>query len=488
MGFSSKNSLKVFIIMGMLFSCNRDVEKADVSLPISLHAPLDEAFTSMQFCKGGWPQRQWWDFFEDSQLSTLIEKAIRQNPSLKKAQAKWVSSNQYAKVVRSKLYPNLSGNYTEDWTYFGKNGFVLGFYPLPPSLSPPQSANILDLTLNFSYEFDFWGKNRMRYQAALGKVMTELAESIQAELILSSMVAFSYFEYQTHQTILGLKNKILNDLLASESLVENRNKIGLDNLFSDLDIQEKILNIRQELVDVKKNIEIDLVVLKNLVGEGPDSLISVEYTPLLMEKTLEVPENVGLELLGRRPDLIAMIWDVESKSKEIGVAQTEFYPNITLGANGGFESLQFNTLFSGDSLTGSLVPAVSLPLFTGGRLQGNLDAKTAKFNEAVYAYNDGLLNAVKEVSSELYQLKALFDQQNIQKKKILNRQEKQQLTSLRCEKGLDDLLNFYLSRIETLQQQAENAQIENYRLASMVRLIKSLGGGFMTPELPDSAP
>ncbi|NDD99808.1 hypothetical protein EB008_05920, partial [bacterium] len=71
---------------------------------------------------------------------------------------------------------------------------------------------------------------------------------------------------------------------------------------------------------------------------------------------------------------------------------------------------------------------------------------------------------------------------------ILNRQEKQQLTSLRCEKGLDDLLNFYLSRIETLQQQTENAQIENYRLASMVRLIKSLGGGFMTPELPDSAP
>lgn len=488
MSFFSKKSLRVFILMSALFSCSREVELADVSLPLTLHGPLDEAFTSLQFCKGGWPQRQWWEFFEDSQLSYLIEKAIRQNPSLKMAQAKWISSNEYAKVVRSKLYPNLSGNYKEAWTYFAKNGFVLGFYPLPPTISTPNSANIIDLTLNFSYEFDFWGKNRMRYQAAVGSAMTELAESIQAELILSTMVAFSYFEYQTNQTIFCLKNKILNDLSASAALYENRTQMGLDNLFPDLDIQKKILQLQQELTEAKKNLEIDLVVIKNLVGECPDSLIHIDYTPLLFDKTFPVPENVGLNLLGRRPDLIAMIWHVEAKSKEIGVAKTEFYPNISLGANGGFESLHFNTLLSGDSLSGILLPAVSLPLFTGGRLEGNLKNKEAEFNEAVYAYNDGLLNAVKEVSCELYQLKALFDDANYQKKKILNRQRKQELTTELYEKGVDNLLNFYLSRVETFQQQVELVHIENNRLASMVRLIKSLGGGFMTPELPDIAP
>jgi NodT family efflux transporter outer membrane factor (OMF) lipoprotein len=486
MGNLSKKYLRFFSILLLFCSCHQEVKKAEISPALTLHEPLSEAFTSIQFCKGGWPQRQWWEFFEDNQLSYLIEKAIRQNPTLQQAQAKWISSQEYAKIVRSKLFPNLTGSYEETWTYFGKNGFVLGFYPLPPTLSPPQSANIIDLSLNLSYEFDFWGKNRMRYQAALGSALMELAETIQAELVLSTMVAFAYFEFQTHQTIFCLKNKILDDLNSSLQLIVKKNQVGVDSLFPNISIDEKILTISKELVEIKKNIEIDLVVLKNLVGEGPDSLIRVELAPLLFNKTFPIPENVGLDLLGRRPDLIAMIWNTEAKSKEIGVARTEFYPNISIGANGGFETLHFNTLFSNNSLTGTLVPAVSLPLFTGGRLEGNLNNKIAQYNEAVYQYNSGLLNAVKEVSCELFQLKALFDLQETQKKKILNRKMNEDLTQQLYEKGLDNIINFYFSRMETVEQQIQNAQIENNRMASMVRLFKSLGGGFQTLKLPES--
>ncbi len=481
----SKNKLFALGLLAVCGACHKETQHPAISQPISLHQPLDEAFTSYQFCKGDWPSRQWWGFFQDSQLNFLIEKGLRENPSLKMAQAKWISTLEYAKVVKSKLYPQLNGNYVEDWTYFGKNGFVLGFYPLPPTLSPPKSANIIDLSLNFSYEFDFWGKNKQRYQAALGIAMMELAESIQAELILSTMIAYAYFEYQTHQTLLCLEKQIYNNYQSISSLLQKRVSTGIDNAFPELNIEKKLFETSQQIIEIEKSVEIDLVVLKNLVGNGPDSFLELEPVPLFSEKPLPVPENVGLDLLGRRPDLIAMIWQAEAASKEIKVAKTEFYPNITIGANGGVESLHFNTLFSSNSLTGSLMPAISLPLFTGGRLEGNLKQKIALFNEAVYNYNNGLLEAVKEVSSAIFELKAFYAQTQVQKKVVENRLDKQNLTQERVEKGLDTQLNFYYTLIETLEENIQKAKLENFRYAALVRLIKSLGGGFETQELPE---
>jgi outer membrane protein TolC len=131
------------------------------------------------------------------------------------------------------------------------------------------------------------------------------------------------------------------------------------------------------------------------------------------------------------------------------------------------------------------MPAISLPLFTGGRLEGNLKQKIALFNEAVYNYNNGLLEAVKEVSSAIFELKAFYDQTQVQKKVVENRLDKQNLTQERVEKGLDTQLNFYYTLIETLEENIQKAKLENFRYAALVRLIKSLGGGFETQELPE---
>jgi NodT family efflux transporter outer membrane factor (OMF) lipoprotein len=464
--------------------CNQDLKEAKVLPSPTLNQPLDEAYTSMQFCKGDWPTRQWWDFFADQQLSYLIEKGLRQSPTLKRVQAKFGFAQQEAKKIRSALFPSLSANYNESWSYFSKNGFVLGFYPLPSTIPLPSSANILDLSLNFSYEFDFWGKNRKKHEAALGLAMSELAQTIQAELILSSLIAFSYFQSQTSQQQIVIYEKILNLWESTKSLLIQRRDTGLDSAYDVLRIQEKIDQAQKKLLDWEKEHQIDLIVLKNLIGEDPDSLIRLTYAPTVLERPFPLPPEIGMHLLARRPDLISKIWVAESASKQIGVARTEFYPNVNLNAIGGFESLHFNTLLKGDSLMGALIPSISLPLFTGGRLEANLQSKIAFFNEAVEDYNEGLLQAVKEVATELKTLGTLYNQIEVQKNFLDTVCQKETLTLGRYSVGLDNQMEVFLNQIQVLENQSDMLTLQNYRLLSTVRLIKSLGGGFEADNVP----
>lgn len=481
-----KNSSKLFFFILYLvqFGCSQDLKEAKVLPHPTLNQPLDDAYTSMQFCKGDWPTRQWWEFFEDPQLGFLIEKGLTQSPTLKKVHAKFGYAEQEAKKARSALFPQLNANYDESWSYFSKNGFVLGFYPLPSTISLPNSANVIDLSLNFSYEFDFWGKNRKKHEAALGIAMSELAQTIQAELVLSSLIAFSYFEYQTSTKQIFIYQQILNLWDQSLDLFKKRRDLGLDSDYNLLTIQEKIEITKKKLLDYKKNREVDLIVLKNLLGEDPDSLIRLEDKSGAFDKNFPLPEQIGMTLLARRPDLMSKIWVAEAASKEIGVARTEFYPNINLNAIGGFESLHFNTLLKGSSLTGSLIPSISLPLFTGGRLKSNLQSKIALFNEAVEDYNEGLLSAVKEVAIELKTLSTLYDQILEQKKLIDTVSQKENLTQKRFNVGLDPLIQVLSDKVRVLENQSEMISIQNFRLLSMVRLIKSLGGGFEADKIP----
>jgi outer membrane protein TolC len=184
---------------------------------------------------------------------------------------------------------------------------------------------------------------------------------------------------------------------------------------------------------------------------------------------------------------MAMIWKAEAASKEIGVAKTDFYPNINLAALAGIESLQFPTLFQWSSRTGALQPAIHLPIFTGGKLSANLSSKIAKFNEAVQTYNEGLLEASKEVASELSTLYSLHAQLEMQTKLVGTRNEKELLSLERFERGLDDYLEFLVSRTEKDEEEVRRIALQNMKLLSVVRLIKSLGGGYHAEEIPSLA-
>ena len=479
--FIKKTSIFLLLLCS---GCGHQPEKASISSALSMDRTEERILSSSQFTLGQWPSREWWEIFNDAQLCDLIHTAIQNNPGLKKVQARLLYAEQEAKKVRASLFPHLGADYAENWQYFSKNGFVRDFYPVPSGITLPSTVNQIDLSLNFFYEFDFWGRNRKMYKAAVGLAKSELAERIQAELTISTLVAFAYFELQTHRQQLDLYQNSLTSWEKTSTLINEQNIAGVAGTISVLDASKEVLLARQQVSEAQNNCHIDEYVLKALLAKSPDETLEITSYPVIFNGQISLPEHLGADLLARRADLMAMIWRAEAASEEIGVAKTDFYPNINLRAFAGIESLQFPTLFSWSSRTGALQPAIHLPVFTAGKLKANLSSKIAKFNEAVESYNQGLFDATKEVATELSTLTSLYERLEMQSEVVDTRNKKQHLSHMRFTSGVDSYEKFLLAHQELLTEEIRKINLENYRLLSIVRLIKSLGGGYHCEETP----
>lgn len=476
-------------ILFIVSSCHRDIQKemASPSHALMMQTTTDKALASGYFTEGSWPETQWWRFFMDPQLDSLIEQGLQNSPTLQKAEASVKFAESNAKKIRSKLFPNLDAAVTDNWEYYSKYGFIRDFYPIQSGVVVPSKVNEIDLTLNFSYEFDFWGKNRKMFESALGLARAKRIEQSQTELVLATSIAFAYFQWQMHRAQLDFYQTWIDCQNQLQSLSKLKYQVGVDNLTAPLEQIESSNTVQQMLVNLQKELEIDLFVLKSLIGQGPDTEIQLMPISLRFERAVLLPQNIGIDLLARRPDLMAQIWRAESARQEIGVAKTEFYPNINLTAFGGVSSLSFNHLFLWDSRQGALQPAIHLPLFTGGRLEANLSEKVAAFNEAVFAYNQLLLDAVKEVASEITSLTSFSQQLEIQDTRVITQRDLLEIASARYEKGIDNYLSVLSVTENVLAQQISQVEMEKMRLFSLIRLIKSLGGGFQYEEVPTLA-
>ncbi|MBI3236250.1 MAG: TolC family protein, partial [Chlamydiales bacterium] len=202
-------------------------------------------------------------------------------------------------------------------------------------------------------------------------------------------------------------------------LANARYHVGLDSELSPLGLEKNLLAAAQLLAEVEKEIAFDRHMIKMLIGKGPDSPDLEDPLDADFKGAFSLPGQLSIDLLARRPDLQALIWKVESAGKEIGIAKTEFYPNINLSLFAGLESLAFGDLFKWVSRTGGVEPALHLPIFTAGRLRANLRSKVAFYNETVFSYNALLLKAVQEVADRLVQFQTKYEEFDIQKGIVL---------------------------------------------------------------------
>ena len=449
--------------------------------PVPLDHSTEEALAREFFEVGGWPTERWWEMFEDPQLNELIELSFKESPTLYKALAKVDEVEALARVKKAALFPTLSLEYLEQWNYFSKNGFDRSFFPIPPGSPPiPATDNQIDLTLNFNYEIDFFGKNRNLYKAALNEARSQRAEAKQAILILTTLIVQTYIELQTkliQKEILQERLDTRNQLFA---LSTSRTTYGLDPWIPSLEREQKVYEIEQSIIQLDKAIALDRHMLSVLIGVGPNQNIAPKSMTAIFEKPFPIPTNLSSDLLARRPDLTAQIWRVEAAAAEIGAAKADFYPRVNLLAFAGLESLSFDKLFLISSKQGSLIPAIHLPIFTGGKLTANLKSKVAAFNEETYRYNELLLNAARDVADQISTLIATFDVLNRQISSLETSEEQVELQYLRYRYGVNDFLKV-LERQDDLQfQRVQLFGYERDYLLAVLMLIKALGGGYHT--------
>jgi NodT family efflux transporter outer membrane factor (OMF) lipoprotein len=200
-----------------------------------------------------------------------------------------------------------------------------------------------------------------------------------------------------------------------------------------------------------------------------------------------MPSNIPAELVGHRPDVVAQRWRVEASGHEIEVAKARFYPNVNLTAFVGLQSLAFSTFNDHSSRILGVSPAISLPIFEGGRLRGNLSAQNAAYDLAVENYNQTVVDALRDIADQLSSLRWLKERMAQQVDAVNTAQAASDLVNLRYGAGLATYLQVLATENATLAQKRQLVTLESRALSLQANLSRALGGGYR-PELPVTSP
>jgi NodT family efflux transporter outer membrane factor (OMF) lipoprotein len=218
------------------------------------------------------------------------------------------------------------------------------------------------------------------------------------------------------------------------------------------------------------------------MGEGPDRGLAIERPGAAMIQAFGLPPSLAADLIGRRPDLVAARWRAEADAKRIGVAKAQFYPDINLVADIGFEALHLHNFFKVGSDIGSVGPAVTLPIFEGGRLRANLRGADADYAEAVATYDATLTQALQDVADAATSERALSERLAQSQAALAADEDAYRIAKLRYDGGLADYQSVLLAEDAVLVNRRVVVDLRARAFTLDIELVKALGGGFQVQD------
>ena len=311
-----------------------------------------------------WPGDQWWQAYGDPQLSGLIDEALQGAPDLKLAQARLAAAAAVVRGAESTQIPEVTGSaaITEEKQSYN--------YLIPPQALPRGWNDYGLATLNFSWELDFWGKNRSALAAALSDQQAARFEYAETRLLLSTSVAAAYAGLVDLYTLRDNAAETLRLREETVKLFRQRHDFGLENLASVRQVEARRASAEAELRTYDERIGLQGNAIAALLGAGPDRGLAITRPSTHFANSTGLPPNLAADLLGRRPDIIAARSRAEAAAHRIDEKKAGFYPSVNLVAFVGLQSLGVRNLTTAGSQVGSAGPAVSLPIFNTRRLQG----------------------------------------------------------------------------------------------------------------------
>jgi NodT family efflux transporter outer membrane factor (OMF) lipoprotein len=429
-----------------------------------------------------WPEQQWWKTFGDAQLDALIDEALAYNPSLDAAAARLKAAQAYTGTARSALYPQIDGAADVQYQHFSEN------WEFPPPFGGSSVFNNT-LQINASYELDFWGKNRNGVKAAVSLEQAAEAERQSARLMLTTAVAKTYIELQRLYDLRAVTMQTLEQRDAIFALTQQRLDAGIDSKAELKQAEAQLPALRGQLAQIDEALGATRNALAALLGAGPDRGLSIQRPQVLqkMAGTARLPANLPIDLLGRRPDIVASRWRVEAAQRNTEVAKAQFYPNVNLSGFIGYYSLGLDNIVRSSSEMYSVGPAIRLPIFAGGKLRANLKSKYADYDGAVANYDQTLTDALRDVADQLNALKWLQVRQREQQSALDVARSAQDLATQRYRAGLGNYLSVLSAETLVLAQEQMGAELNARAIDLQVNLIKALGGGFDAQAQPMAA-
>jgi len=419
-----------------------------------------------------WPADAWWTGYGDAQLNALEDEALKGSPTLAAAEARLRRAQALVAQAKAADLPRvgLGADVAE-----AKQSYNAG---IPPAFVPHGYNDTGRIALDFSWELDFWGKNRAAVAAAASEAKAAQADAAQARLTLSTAVASTYAELARLYAQRDVAEQAVRLREETRNLVSKRVANGLDTKAESEQAAAGPPASRAELSALDEQIALTRNALAALIGAGPDRGLAITRPAAATIKPFGLPQNLPANLIGRRPDVVAAKWRAEAATSRTKQAKAAFYPDINLTGFIGVQSLYLDKLFDSGSDIGQVGPALRLPIFEGGRLRAGLRGAEADRDAAVASYDAALTQALRDVADVTASEKALGKRLADARAALTANENAYRIARLRYEGQLSTYQSVLLAEQSVLAQRRVVADLESRAFALDIALVRALGGGF----------
>jgi len=437
-------------------------------------APVPAAFKESEGWKvaqpgGGKIREDWWQMFNDPQLSALEAQVVISNQNVLAAEAQVRQAKALVQAARAGYYPTVTAGASVTRSQRGVNSGALNG-------SSVQNSTDYSLPIDFAWEADVWGRIRRTVEASRDSAQASEADLAAARLSAQAELAQDYFLLRVQDA----QKKILDATVAAYQkaldLTRNRYASGVaaqsDVLLADT--QLKTTKAQTIDLDVQRTQLEHAIAL--LIGQ-PSSSFSLPAAPFTALFPA-VPAGLPSQLLERRPDIASAERHMAAANAQIGVAQAAYYPSISLSASAGLEAVSLANWFTWPSRFWSIGPAISQTLFDGGLRQAQTEAARAAYDATVAGYRQTVLTGFQEVEDNLAALRILEAEARAQDDAVQASQKSLSVSLNQYHAGIISYINVTVAQGTELANERTAVDILGRRLTSSVLLIKALGGGW----------
>lgn len=414
---------------------------------------------------------KWWEIFGDPQLNRLEEMIDINNQNVKQAEAQFRQARAVVQADHANYYPIIGSAPSISQTDAGR--FASKATGTGSSFSLPFTA---------TWEPDLWGRVRLSVENAVANAQVSAADLENARLSAQALLATDYFLIAGSDMQQAVLRDTIDAYQKNLQLTINRFNGGVASKSDVILAQTQLLGAEAQSTDLRITRAQDEHAIAMLTGQPPSG---VEIPVLKINgPPPQIPTALPSTLLERRPDIAANERQVAAANANIGIAQTAYYPTLTLSASAGFLAPALQNLFNWGARTWAAGPGISETLFDFGRRGAQVQNAQAAYDATVAAYRQTVLAAFQEVEDDLASLRYLAEEGQQQAEAVAAAQQALALELDRYKAGTDSYLNVITTQEIALSDEQTAVTILQRRLTAAVDLVKAMGGGWDASTLP----
>jgi NodT family efflux transporter outer membrane factor (OMF) lipoprotein len=419
------------------------------------------------------PRDSWWMLYDNAELDELEKRLIAGNPTLAAALANYAQAKALTDQSRAGLYPTLSLNGSTERARESANA---------PLISPttPRYYDDNVLSGSVSYELDLWGQIRNEVATAKATAAASAADLENARLSLIAQLAGDYIQLRSLDRNSAILDETVKAYAHALEITEQRHGAGIAPGLDVSQAQTQLDSARSQAAQTLAQRALMEHAIAALLGVSASTFsIKPQIVPITLPR---IPSGVPATLLERRPDIAAAQRRMMAANANIGAARAAYFPTITLGGQGGFQSTRYSNWLTAPSSFWAIGPNALLSVFDGGLHRAQVAQARAEFDASAANYRSTVVSAFQQVEDSLATLNHYHDATVEEKAAVDAAQRSLDFALALYKRGATDYLTVVTSQTALLQTQVEALNLDTLQLRSSVNLVLALGGGWEDTE------